>query len=118
LPSPVILVAAISSSAISEVLIYPPSAVATLVHLLGHSHYMWPSPWQWWHLMSEEGKVKEEDRVILRAAGAVVVFVGAEEGKAHVALFEGTTGTREEDTLVLDVDGRGAKMVAPLLADY
>jgi hypothetical protein len=67
--------------------------------------------------MSEEGKVEEEDRVILRAVGAVVVFVGAEEGEARMALFEGTAGTREEDTLVLDVDDRGAKTVAPLLAD-
>jgi hypothetical protein len=68
--------------------------------------------------MSEECEVEEEDEVILGAAGAVVVFAGVEEGEAHVALFEGTVGAREEGVLVLDVDGRGAKMAAPLLADY
>jgi hypothetical protein len=67
--------------------------------------------------MSEEREVKEEDEVILRTAGVVVVFAGVEEGKAHVALFEGTVGACKEGTPVLDVDGHGVKAVAPLLAD-
>jgi hypothetical protein len=76
--------------------------------------------------MSEEREVEEEDEVIFRTAGVVVVFrtagvvvifAGVKEGEAHVALFEGTAGTREEGALVLDVDGRVAKTAAPLLAD-
>jgi hypothetical protein len=67
--------------------------------------------------MSEEREVKEEDEVVLGAARAVVIFAGVEEGEAHMALFEGIVGTREEGAHVLDVDGRGAKMVAPLSAD-
>jgi hypothetical protein len=67
--------------------------------------------------MSEEREVKEEDEVVLGAARVVVIFAGVEEGEARMALFEGTAGTREEGAPVLDVDGRGAKMAAPLLAD-
>jgi hypothetical protein len=67
--------------------------------------------------MSEEHEVEEEDEVILRTVGVVVVFDDVEEGKACVALFEGIVGAREEGTPVLDVDGRGAKTVVPLLAD-
>jgi hypothetical protein len=78
---------------------------------------MWPCPWQWWHLMSEEREVEEEDEVILGATGVVVIFPGVEEGEARVALFEGTMGAREEGALVLDVNSRGAEMAAPLLAD-
>ena len=36
-----------------------PSLVAMYAHLLGKSHCIWPSPWQRWHLMSEERLVKE-----------------------------------------------------------
>jgi hypothetical protein len=64
--------------------------------------------------MSEECEVEEEDEVILRA---VVIFTGVEEGKAHVALFEGTAGAHEEGALVLDIDGCGAKTATPLLVD-
>jgi hypothetical protein len=67
--------------------------------------------------MSEEHEVEEEDEVVLRAAGVVVVFAGVEEGEAHVALFEGTAGAHEEGALLLDIDGHGAKMAAPWLAD-
>jgi hypothetical protein len=45
--------------------------------------------------MSEEHEVKEEDRVIRGTTGVVVIFTGLEEGKARVALFEGTTGACE-----------------------
>jgi hypothetical protein len=78
---------------------------------------MWPSPWQRWHLMSEECEVEGEVEVIFRTAGAVVIFAGVEEVKAHVALFEGTAGACEEGTPVLHIDGRGLKTAAPLLAD-
>jgi hypothetical protein len=47
----------------------------------------------------------------------VVVFAGVEEVEGRMELFEGTTGAREEGTLVLDVGGRGVKTAAPLLAD-
>jgi hypothetical protein len=49
----------ISSSSTSEALTYPPSLIAMYAHLLGKSHCIWPSPWQRWHLMSEEWLVKE-----------------------------------------------------------
>jgi hypothetical protein len=62
--------------------------------------------------------MSNECDVVLRTAGAMVVFAGVEEGEAHVALFEGIEGTREEGTPVLDVDDRGAKVAAPLLVDY
>jgi hypothetical protein len=47
---------------------------------------MLPTPWKWWHLMSREREVEGEDEVIFGAAGAVVVFVGVEEVKAHVVV--------------------------------
>jgi hypothetical protein len=72
---------------------------------------MWSTPWQWWHLMSEECEV------ILETAGDVVIFAGVEEGEAHVALFEVTAGAREEGAPVLDVGSRGVNAVAPLLVD-
>jgi hypothetical protein len=80
------LAVAISSSSTLEVLIYPPLAVATYLCLLGHSRCMLPTPWKWWHLMSREREVEGEDEVIFGAAGAVVVFVGVEEVKAHVVV--------------------------------
>jgi hypothetical protein len=64
--------------------------------------------------MSEEREVKEEDEVILGTAGAVVIFDGVEEVEAHMALFEGIVGAREEGAPVLDVDRRGGKMATPL----
>jgi hypothetical protein len=67
--------------------------------------------------MSGEREVEEEDEVILGTVGAVVVFADVEEDKACVALFEGIVSAHEEGALVLDVDGRGAKTAAPLLAD-
>jgi hypothetical protein len=64
--------------------------------------------------MLEEREVKEEDEVILGTAGAVVIFAGVEEAEAHMALFEGIVGAREEGAPVLDVDRRGRKMATPL----
>jgi hypothetical protein len=68
--------------------------------------------------MSEECEVEEEDEVILRTIGVVVVFAGVEEGKACVALFEGTAGACEEGTRVLNLDSHGVKAATPLLADH
>jgi hypothetical protein len=67
--------------------------------------------------MLEEREVEEEDKVILRDAGAMVVFAGVEEGEARVALFDGRAEAREGGSLVLDVDSHGVKMAALLLAD-
>jgi hypothetical protein len=68
--------------------------------------------------MSEEHEVEGEDEVVFGTAGAVVVIVGVEEVEAHVALFKGTSGAQEEGAVVLDIDGRRVKIVAPLLADH
>jgi hypothetical protein len=68
--------------------------------------------------MSEEHEVEGEDEVIFGTAGAVVVIVGVEEVEARVALFKGTSGAQEEGAVVLDIDGRHVKIVAPLLADH
>jgi hypothetical protein len=68
-------------------------------------------------MMSEEREVEGEDKVVFKAIGALVIFAGVEEVEACVALFEGTSGTCEEGTPVLDVDGRGVKIVVPLLVD-
>jgi hypothetical protein len=68
--------------------------------------------------MSEECEVEGEDEVIFGIVGVVVVFADVEEVEAHVALFEGTTGACEKGAPVLDVDGRGVKIAAPLLVDH
>jgi hypothetical protein len=68
--------------------------------------------------MYEEREFEGEDEVIFRIVGVVVVFADVEEVKGRVALYEGTAGAREKGAPVLDVDGRGVKIVAPLLADY
>jgi hypothetical protein len=67
--------------------------------------------------MSEEHEVEGEDEVIYGTAGAVVIFVGVDEVEAHVALFEGRAAAHEEGAPMLNVDGRGVKMAAPLLVD-
>jgi hypothetical protein len=49
----------VSSYSTSEALTYRPSPVAMYARLLGQSRCIWPSPWQRWHLMSEERPVEE-----------------------------------------------------------
>jgi hypothetical protein len=66
--------------------------------------------------MSKECDIEGVGEVIFGTAGAVVIFAGVEEVEVRVALFEGTAGTRAKHAPVLDVDGRGVKIVAPLLA--
>jgi hypothetical protein len=68
--------------------------------------------------MFEEREFEGEDEVVFGTVGVVVVFADVEEVEGRVALFEGTAGAREKGALVLDVDGHGVKIVAPLLADY
>jgi hypothetical protein len=67
--------------------------------------------------MSEEREVEGEDEVIYGTTGAVVIFFGVDEVEARVALFEGRAAAHEEGAPMLNVDGRGVKMAAPLLVD-
>jgi hypothetical protein len=52
-----------------------------------------------------------------KTKSSLELWSSSQEGKAHVALFEGTAGAHEEGALVLDIDGCGAKTATPLLAD-
>jgi hypothetical protein len=67
--------------------------------------------------MSEECEVEGEDEVVFGIVGVVVIFADVEEVESRMTLFEKIVGAREKGAPMLDVDNRGVKTAAPLLAD-